>query len=299
MRLKADLSLLFASILWGFGFIAQRTGAADVGALIYNAARWSLGALIMLPFVRFKLPLTRQTIPWMGLGGIILFAASGLQQGGLATTTAGNAGFITGAYVILIPILLALFWKEKTSKIIWISVLITAAGIYLLSMSGPLKFNRGDGLVLLGSVMWALHVIITGNAVKHMDVLPFVAGQYIVCGLLNLISGLIWQADSIPNLLPNWLGLVYLAVFSTGIGFTLQAYGQRHAPAADAAIIMSMEAVFSAVFGWMLLAEKLDLMQLVGCGLILVAIILSQVVTVHKNNQLEVPVKIVGIDKNI
>ena len=285
MRIKADLTLLFVSVLWGFGFIAQRTGATEVGPLIYNAARWSLGALVMLPFLHFKLPLTRQTVPWMVVTGIVLFAASGLQQAGLATTTAGNAGFITGAYVVLIPILLAIFWKERTSKVIWLAVLITAAGIYLLSMTGPLKFNRGDSYVLVGALMWAFHLIITGKAVKIVPVLPFVVGQYIVCAVLNLVFGLIFQSNSIPALLPNWLGIVYLAVFSTGVGFTLQAYGQRHAPAADAAIIMSMEAVFSALFGWIFLAERLNPTQLIGCGLIMAAIILSQVATVHKNNQ--------------
>jgi drug/metabolite transporter (DMT)-like permease len=285
MRLKADLTLFFVSILWGFGFIAQRTGAADVGPLLFNAARWTLGALVMLPFLRFKLPFTRASFPWMALAGTILFAASGFQQAGLATTTAGNAGFITGSYVVLIPILLALFWKEGTSKIIWLAVLVTAAGIYLLSMSGPLKFNRGDTYELAGALMWALHVIITGKAVKHVDVLPFVVGQYIICAGLNLVSGLILQGNTISGLLPNWLGIVYLAVVSTGLGFTLQAYGQRHAPAADAAILMSMEAVFSAAFGWIVLKEQLLPIQMLGCGLIMAAIILSQVATVHKNNQ--------------
>jgi drug/metabolite transporter (DMT)-like permease len=287
MRLKADFTLLFVSVLWGFGFIAQRTGAANVGPMVFNAARWLLGALVMLPFLRFKLPLTRQTFLWMATAGVILFVASGLQQAGLSTTTAGNAGFITGAYVVLIPILLLIFWKEQTSKIIWLAVAVTGAGIYMLSMSGPLQFNKGDALELLGALMWALHVIITGKAVKHVPVIPFVVGQYFICGILNLAAGLIFETGSLPALLPNWLGILYLAIFSTGVGFTLQAYGQRHAPAADAAIIMSMEAVFSAVFGWIFLTEKLNLTQMIGCGLILTAIILSQVVTVHKNNQVE------------
>ncbi len=287
MRLKADLTLFVAAILWGFGFVAQRTGAAEVGAFVYNAARWTLGVLIMLPFIRFKLQLTRQTIPWIAPAGVVLFMASGFQQAGLSTTTAGNAGFITGAYVVLIPILLAVFWKERTSKIIWAAVLVTGAGIYLLSMSGPITFQRGDIYELLGAFMWALHVILTGKAVRHVPVLPFVVGQYIISAILNSIAGLLFQRESIPALLPNWMGLVYLAIFSTGLGFTFQAFGQRHAPAADAAIIMSMEAVFAALFGWIFLSEKLNPTQLVGCGLILAAIILSQVATMHKNNQVQ------------
>lgn len=286
MRWKADLTLLFVSVIWGFGFIAQRDGAGEVGPLIYNAARWMLGALVMLPFLRFKLPRDRQNFPWIMLAGTILFLASGFQQAGLATTTAGNAGFITGAYVVLIPILLAFFWKEPSSKMIWFSVLLTAAGIYLLSMSSPILFNHGDLLELCGALMWAFHVIVTGKAVQKIEVLPFAVGQYLVCGLLNLVFGLIFESGSIPALLPNLGGIVYLAVFSTGLGFTLQAYGQRYAPAADAAIIMSMEAVFAALFGGLVLGEQLTGGQLLGCGLILAAILLSQASTLRKNKQI-------------
>ncbi len=285
MRFKADLTLLFAALVWGLGFIAQRTAAVEVGALIFNAARWLLGALIMLPFVRFKLPLDKTAIRWTALGGSLLFLASWLQQAGLETTTAGNAGFITGVYVVLIPILLSLFWKERTPPLIWLAVVLTAVGIYFLSTGGPLKLNQGDLLELMGAFMWALHVIITGKAVKNTPFLSFVVGQYIVCGMLNLFFGLIFQADSIPNLLPNWIAILYLAAISTGVGFTLQAYGQQHAPPADAAIIMSMEAVFSALFGWIFLSENLTLLQLTGCGLILAAIIFSQVLIVRQNHQ--------------
>lgn len=285
MRLKADLILLFTALLWGFGFIAQRTAAAEVGPFLFNASRWILGVVVILPFMRFKLKITRESLPWTLAAGTVLFMGNYLQQAGLASTTAGNAGFITGAYVVLIPILLAMFWRERTSPVIWLAALVTAGGIYLLSMSGPISFNKGDLLVLIGAFMWALHVIITGKAVQHVEVMPFVVGQYIVSAVLNLIFGLAFEAITLPGLLPNWMSIVYLAVFSTGLGFTLQAYGQRHAPAADAAIIMSMEAVFAALFGWLFLREALTPYQLLGCGLILLAIILSQVVTVHRNNQ--------------
>jgi drug/metabolite transporter (DMT)-like permease len=287
MRLKADLTLFIASILWGFGFIAQRTGAAEVGPFVYNAARWIGGAIIMLPVIRFKLPTDKTSLTWMLSAGLVLFAASGFQQAGLTTTSAGNAGFITGAYVVLIPILLAMFWKERTSKIIWLAVLVTAIGIYLLSMSGPVKLNKGDFYELLGALMWAFHVILTGKAVKHVQVLPFVVGQYVICAVLNTAAGLLWQVDTIPALQSNWLGIVYLAIFSTGLGFTFQAFGQRHAPAADAAIIMSLEAVFAALFGWLFLAERLNATQLTGCGLILAAIILSQAAAIRKNQSLD------------
>ncbi len=277
MRLKADLTLLLAALVWGLGFIAQRNGAETVGPLVFNAARWGLGGLIMLPFLRFKLPINRKTIPWMAASGIILFFASGLQQTGLAFTTAGNAGFITGSYVVIIPILLTIFWKQRSSWVIWVAAIITTIGIYMLSSGGALKFNQGDAIVMVGAVLWAFHVIVTGLGVKNVPVLAFVTGQYFVCAFLNIIFGLIFQADSIPALLPAWQSFVYLAIFSTAIGFTFQAYGQRHAPPADAAIILSLESVFSAFFGWLLLSERLTTIQVIGCALILAAILISQV----------------------
>jgi len=276
MRVKADLTLLLVALVWGLGFIAQRSAAQEIGFLVFNATRWTIGALVMLPFLRFRLEISRKTLPWMAAGGVLLFAASGLQQAGLEFTTAGNAGFITGAYVVLIPLLLSIFWKEKLTWSIWLAAIITTIGIYLLSSGGKLKFNVGDAIVLAGAFMWALHVIVTGKGVKHVPVLSFVTGQYIICAFINLVFGIAFQSASIPDLPSAWMAILYLAVISTGVGFTLQAYGQRHAPPADAAIILSLEAVFSALFGWMFLAEQLTFIQAAGCFLIMAAILVSQ-----------------------
>jgi drug/metabolite transporter (DMT)-like permease len=214
----------------------------------------------------------------LAVGGL-LFAASGLQQAGLKYTTAGNAGFITGAYVVLVPILLSIVWKERIHWTIWVAALMTTFGIYMLSSGGRLSLNFGDAIELVGAVLWALHVIVTGKAVKKIPVLPFVTGQFIVCAVLNIIFGLLLQRDSLPALLPAWPYIVYLAVVSTGIGFTLQAFGQRHAPPADAAIILSLEAVFSVLFGWLLLSENLTTVQAAGCFLIMAAILGSQLLS--------------------
>lgn len=276
MRLKADLTLLLTALVWGLGFIAQRNAAQSVGPLLFNAARWTLGVLVMLPFIKFKLNLDRITLPWILAGGGLLFAASGLQQAGLQFTTAGNAGFITGAYVVIIPILLSIFWKERLHWSIWVAAFMTSIGIYLLSSGGRLSLNPGDAIELAGAVLWALHVIVTGFGVKKMPVLAFVTGQYIVCAILNIIFGLFLQSESLPALFPAWPAILYLAVVSTGVGFTLQAFGQQHAPPADAAIILSLEAVFSALFGWLLLSENLSIIQAAGCILILIAIFVSQ-----------------------
>lgn len=282
MRIKADLFLFLTAVVWGLGFIAQRNGALQVSPLLFNAARWTLGSLVMLPLIKFNLKLNRETLPWMLAVGGLLFAASGLQQAGLKYTTAGNAGFITGAYVVLVPILLSIVWKERIHWSIWVAALMTSIGIYMLSSGGRLSFNFGDAIELVGAVLWALHVIVTGKAVKKIPVLPFVTGQFIVCAVLNIIFGLLLQRDSLPALLPAWPYIVYLAVVSTGIGFTLQAFGQRHAPPADAAIILSLEAVFSVVFGWLLLSENLTTVQAAGCFLIMCAILGSQLISTRK-----------------
>lgn len=279
MRLKADLILFLTALLWGLGFIAQRNAAQEVGPLLFNAARYTLAVLVMLPFIKFRLHINRENFPWMLAGGGLLFAAGGLQQAGLKFTTAGNAGFITGAYVVIVPLLLSIIWKERLHWSIWLAALMTAIGIYMLSSGGRLSFNIGDAIELAGAFLWAMHVIVTGKAVKKVPVLAFVTGQYIVCAVLNIIFGVTLQSDSLPALLPAWQAVLYLAVVSTAIGFTLQAYGQRHAPAADAAIILSLEAVFSALFGWLLLSEKLTTVQVVGCFLILTAILVSQLLS--------------------
>lgn len=285
MRFKADLILLFVALIWGLSFIAQRTGAQHVEPLAFNAARWTVGALIMLPFIRFRLMLNKRTFPWMIAGGSLLFAASGLQQAGLEFTTAGNAGFITGSYVVIIPILLSLVWKQKLPWFVWLAALLTIAGVYLLSNTGQLVINRGDAIELAGAVLWALHVIVTAFGVKKVPVLQFVTGQYLVCAILNIVFGIWLQAGDVGSLLPFWGNILFLGVAATGIGFTLQAYGQQHAPPADAAIILSLETVFSAFFGWLLLAENLSYVQILGCGLIITAILLPQLMNARSIGQ--------------
>ena len=279
MRFKADLTLTFVALIWGFSFVLQRNAAQQVTPLALNAARWLLGGLIMLPLVHFRLVLNRKSLPWMLAGGGLLFLASGLQQTGLEFTTASNAGFITGTYVVLIPLILAAVWKEKPAAITWISALISCAGLYLLGTGGSMRLNPGDAIELAGAVLWALHVIVTGKAVKSMPAIQFATGQYLVCALLNILAGLAVEPYAFAQVLPAWQIILYLAVGSTAIGFTLQAYGQQHAPPADAAIILSLETVFAAIFGWWLLSERLAPLQLAGCALILTAILLPQAIS--------------------
>ncbi len=275
-RLRSDALLLFVSAAWGSGFIAQRIAAGRMGNFSFNGARFLLAALLLLFLVRFKIKIPRSDLGWTVLAGAILFAASTLQQVGIRTTTAGNAGFITGLYVVIIPILLAIFGRQRLRATVWTAALLAAAGTMLLSTAGQFKPASGDWIELAGAVLWAVHVIIVGKMARRMDSLQFTIGQFAVCGLLNAVFGLLLEFPPLPGDAVEWLAVLYSALVPIGLGFTLQVVAQRHAPPADAAIIFSMEAVFAALFGYWLLAETLLPLQILGCAVIILAILIAQ-----------------------
>jgi drug/metabolite transporter (DMT)-like permease len=174
MRLKADLTLFFVAVVWGSGFVAQRLAASyHLGAFMFNGGRFVLGALILLPLALPRWRLKLADLPWVGLAGTLLFAGGWLQQAGMQYTSAANAGFITGLYVVLVPMLLALFWRQKVRLFSWIAAGLAVVGIWMLSAQGTLHLAPGDGLELVGSLLWALHVILVGRLSRRMDVLPF------------------------------------------------------------------------------------------------------------------------------
>jgi drug/metabolite transporter (DMT)-like permease len=277
LRLKADLTLLLVAVVWGSGFIAQRLASASgISVFWINGLRTFLGVLVLLPFIRFRLALPRNAL-WPTLAaGLALFGGGTLQQVGLITTTASNAGFITGTYVVLIPILLLLFWRKHTAWFTWLATALATAGLALLSLAGSLRLNPGDLFELGGACLWALHVILVGRVVQRANFLHFAIGQYLVVGVLNLVLALATASSQVPSLPRVGWPVLYLGIVSTGIGFTLQGMAQRHSPPADAAIILSMESVFAALFGFLLLGERLTWLQWLGCLLILTAILLSQ-----------------------
>jgi drug/metabolite transporter (DMT)-like permease len=278
LRIRSDLILLLVAIIWGSGFIAQRVAAQNFGVFLFNGARFLLGALILIPFTRFRWNISRPMLRWVILAGVFLFGGATLQQAGMVTTTAGNAGFITGTYVVLVPILLVIFWRQKIGWNSWLAALLALTGTLFLSTGGKLNaLAPGDILEFMGAILWALHVILVGKVINHVDVLQFAIGQYIVCGLLNLLLGLIFETNTLPGLANAWWTVVYAGIFSVSIGFTLQGVGQRHAPPTDASIILGLEAVFAAAFGFLLLNEAFSAVQQLGCGLIFVGIVLAQI----------------------
>jgi len=299
-RLKADLILIVVAVIWGSTFVAQRTGNDYVGPLTFNTARFLVGSLFSLPLLLWQRrrstrarpsssPPQRKENLWRNsiLLGLILFGGISLQQIGLVTTTAGKGGFITGLYVVIVPLMLALFWRERVRWHNWAGAGLAVTGLFLLSISLREKFqlNPGDIWVSCGALVWALHVIATGKIAPGRDPLRLAVIQYIVCALLCAIPALVleWRTwGGLPKAAPS---ILYAGVLSTGLAFTGQIVAQRHAPPADAAIIMSMETVFAALSGWLVLNETLTGQQLLGCVLMFAGMLLAQVSSfVHATN---------------
>jgi len=280
MRFKADLLLLLVTVIWGSAFAVMRF-AAGRGTLFYlNGSRFLLGALVVLPFTRFsKLTgsFTRRNWLYPTLAGFALFTAVGFQQAGLAHTTAGNGGFITSLYTVIIPLVLWLIWKERPSWVVVAAILLAVVGAFLLSTAGQFIFQKGDLLILAGSFFWAMHVIVVGRVQGKMEALAFALGQFAVCGVLNLLVAPFVEHPDMGTMILLLPAILYTGIFSVALAFTLQVVAQKHTPANDAALIMSLEAVFAVIFGWMFLGENLLPIQIAGCGLILLAVILVQI----------------------
>lgn len=292
-RIKADFTLLLVSLLWGSSFVAQRIAAQNMSIFLYNGLRFFFGALVLAPFLftlpRPRFPRDRQT--WFGLllAGVCLYGGTTLQQMGMRYTTAANAGFITGLYVILVPVLLALGLRQQPRRVVWLASALAALGMYLLSTQGSFALAPGDGLVLAGSVLWALHVIVIGWLTRRMPIYPLAVGQYLICSALHLSSGLLVEGDAMFTRGVVWGAVLYTSLFSIGIGFTLQAIAQRVAPPADAAIILCAEAAFAAFFGWVILDERLTALQLAGCICMLAGMMLAQV-DPSRNDLVDIPI---------
>src|SRR5688500_9848720 len=282
MRLKADLTLLFVSIIWGSAFVAQRVAGQMGSVYLFNGARYLLAAIVVLPFAvrtgwaanpSFRIP--REQYTWMLVAGFVLFLGSAFQQLGLLNTTAGNAGFITSLYVVLVPVVLFIVWREKSHWISFLAVVLAGAGAFFLSTGGRFEVRTGDIVELFGALFWTFHVIVLGKYASRFEALSFSVGQLIVCGLLNLAIG-VYAEKSMPMSWPLLSAIIYTAFLSLGLCYTLQIWAQKHTPPTDAALILSLESVFAVFSGWLMLDEKLAGIQIFGCSLIFVAVLHSQ-----------------------
>ena len=284
--MKSNLLLLLTAVIWGFAFVAQRAGMEFIGPFTFNTARFALGSLSLIPLLlinqrrKFEkekfLPLNDKKLLYGGLSaGTVLFLGATFQQGGLVYTDAGKAGFITGFYVILVPIL-GLFIKQKTSLLTWLGALVAIVGLYFLSVNETFDINVGDVLVLIGAFFWAIQILVIGYYSTKVDPFRLAFSQFVVCAVLSFIAALITETIVLQNVLLAYLPILYAGLFSVGIAFTIQVVAQREAHPANAAIIMSLEAVFAVIGGWMILNESIPLRGFFGCVMMLIGMILSQ-----------------------
>ena len=290
--MKSNLLLLLTAVIWGFAFVAQRAGMEFIGPFTFNAARFTLGSLSLIPLLlinrnkKFEkeefLPLADKNFLYGSLlAGTMLFFGATFQQSGLVYTEAGKAGFITGFYVILVPIL-GLLIKQKTSFYSWFGALVAVVGLYFLSVDAKLEINVGDVLVFIGAFFWAIQILVIGIYSSRVDPFQLSFSQFVFCALLSFLGAIFSETIILQNILFAYLPILYAGIFSVGIAFTIQVVAQREAHPANAAIIMSLEAVFAVLGGWIILNESIPLRGLFGCFLMLIGMVLSQLYFLKK-----------------
>ncbi|MFQ6103238.1 MAG: DMT family transporter [Candidatus Glassbacteria bacterium] len=293
---KSNLLLILAAIIWGFSFVAQRAGMEYVGPFTFNAVRFALGGIGLIPFLwlnrsrrinsgeNHPAPMPKTFRFGSLLVGLILFTGSSFQQIGIVYTTAGKAGFITGLYVIMVPIL-GLFLGQQSDTRIWLGAALATAGLYLLSITETLTISLGDLLVLISALFWAGHVLVIGWLSSRTDPIELAFFQFLACSLLSFIAALLVETITLWGIQKAIIAIFYAGFFSVGIGFTLQVIAQRHAHPAHAAIILSLETVFAAFGGWLILNEVLSHRAIAGCALMLTGMIVSQLNLKQENAQ--------------
>ena len=286
-KAKSTVFLVLTAMIWGFAFVAQRVGADFLRPFTFNGIRFVMGAVSLIPVIllfekgRSDKKVLQATVKYGLVAGVILYAASNLQQYGVELTeSAGKSGFITGLYTVLVPVIYFLFFRRKTGITVWFGAVATVAGLYLLCGVDPTAdFGMGDVVLIIGAVLWSLHIIVLDFAGDKVRPLRFSMTQFAVCAVLSLISALLFEREAFaPEYVKQALvPLLYGGVGSVGIAYTCQLLGQKDADPTMAAIILSTEAVFSAVGGALILGEKMELPGYIGCALMFCGIVLSQI----------------------
>lgn len=289
-RLGANMLLLLTAAIWGFAFVAQRVGSQYVGALTFNGIRFALGSISLIPLIIYfdkdkksrnndesnSYIDSKKQVLYGVLVGIALYAGSTLQQIGIIYTTAGKAGFITGLYIVFVPII-GIFLKHKIQKNSWIGVAFAVVGLYLLSVNENFSIGYGDLLEIIGAVFWAIHILVIDNFSKKMDALKLSCIQFATCSFLSLITALMFERITLSGISQSLVPILYGGLLSVGVAYTLQVVAQKNAKPSHAALILSMESVFSAIGGAIFLGESMSSRGYIGCSLILAGILVSQV----------------------
>ena len=275
--------LLLTAVIWGLAFVAQCTAMDHIGPYCFNAVRFFVGACSLAPLILWRRRKKQSDNPVISrsliIGGVfmglLLFAGISLQQVGLQYTTVGNAGFISGLYIVLVPVI-GLFIGEKTEINTWLGMVLALIGLYLLTMHGELSLNNGDKLMLGGTLFWALHVLLVGFLVVRHSALFLAVIQFIVCAGFSLVMALATEDITMEGIKGAWAAIAFVGFVSTGLAYALQLNAQTNTPAAHAALILSLAAVFAVLGGWVWLDETVAMQTLVGCGVMLTGMLVSQ-----------------------
>ena len=290
--IRADFFMLITAAVWGFAFVAQRIGMEYVGPFTFNGVRFLLGGLSLVPFLFIRPAGTADAgdadpaseskasrlklLLYGVLAGLALFLGASFQQVGIVYTTAGNAGFITGLYVIIVPIL-GLVVGRRPGIGVWVGALLAVAGMYLLNEAPGVGLNIGDALVLACALFFALHVLLLGRISPMFPAVPLSIIQFFTCAVLSLLTALWQETIILADILAAAIPILYGGIGSVGIAYTLQVIAQKDAPPAHAAIILSLESVFALIGGVLLLGEATVALKIIGAALMLAGMLAAQV----------------------
>lgn len=290
--------LFLTAVIWGVAFAAQSAGMDYVGPFTYNGVRCILGGMVLLPCIALLDRVRGERGPKnMGNGGrkllagglccgVLLFAASSFQQVGIQYTTVGKAGFITAMYIIIVPVL-GIFVHKKVGFKVWIGVAFAVCGLYLLCMTDGFQLEKGDALVLVCAVIFSLHILVIDYFSPKVDGVRMSCIQFWVCGILSIILCLVFETPDIRSILAAWKPICYGGFMSCGVAYTLQIVGQKGMNPTVASLILSLESVVSVIAGFLILHQTMSRRELLGCCLMVVAIVLAQLPErdeTHKND---------------
>lgn len=282
---KSDLLLLLAAAIWGFAFVAQRIGMKYVGPFTYNGIRFALGSISLIPLIIFFKDDNSGRNEYKGfreaaktglMAGIVLFIAVSLQQIGLMQTTAGKAAFITGLYIVLVPIL-GLFLKHYVGKNAWLGAVISVIGLYFLCVTNTFFISGYDILILICAFFFAVHILLIDRFINRVNAIKLSFFQFLTCSVLCLIIAFFTEEITLSAIALALVPILYGGIGSVGIAYTLQVVGQKNADPTSAAIILSMESLFAAIGGFLILHENLGIRGIIGSAFMLTGMILSQI----------------------
>ena len=280
--------LFLTAFIWGTAFVAQSVGMDYLGPFGFNGIRSFIGGIALLPCIYLLGKLNkgekgnvensgkRKDLIAGGLScGVILFAASSMQQLGLQYTTAGKAGFITAFYIVLVPVL-GIFLKQKTGWKVWLAVAIALAGLYFLCITESFSIGKGDIYVFIGALLFSLHILVIDHFAPKVDGVALSCIQFLVCGILCAVPMLALERPQVDEIQAAWMPLAYAGVLSCGVAYTLQVIAQKNTDPTVASLLLSLESVFSVLTGWVILGERLSGRELFGCALVFAAVLLAQ-----------------------